>query len=565
MKNREKKHWFWGSVADFKPLFYRVGLAAAMINLLSVASSIFIMVVYDRVIPNAAYQSLYALTAGMIVVLIFDFILKNMRAWFIDLTAQEIDLTVGEDIYRKVLAAPLDKVSGPVGGLANTIRGFDQVREFFTSATLALVVDLPFVFLFVFVIYLISGPLAIIPLLAIPIVIGVGLLVQPFIEKHAIKAAETGKSKYSLIIESLSGLETIKTINSSDIFVSRYKETVEDGADSTRSSKVLSQLATNSASTAQLMSLVSIVFYGTFLIDEGVISMGAMVAAVLLSSRALAPLALIANLFGRLNNSRTAYRELDLLMKSVDKKENINQGIKVEKLGLIECSRIGFSYPEASLPSLIEVSASIKPGERIAIMGRNGSGKTTFMKLCAGMFKPTQGVITFDKLGLNEIDTTQFYLKLSVVLQDIYLFSGSIRENVIMGRDHIDDDILRQSIDCSGVNDFLPRIPGGLEHVLSDRGQSLSAGQRQSIALARALVNQPEVLLLDEPTSALDLNSEQSFVERLKGFLVDTTLITITHRLPVLELVDRIIVMADGKIALDGPKSEVLEKLQNKQ
>ena len=565
MKNREKKHWFWGSVADFKPLFYRVGLAAAMINLLSVASSIFIMVVYDRVIPNAAYQSLYALTAGMIVVLIFDFILKNMRAWFIDLTAQEIDLTVGEDIYRKVLAAPLDKVSGPVGGLANTIRGFDQVREFFTSATLALVVDLPFVFLFVFVIYLISGPLAIIPLLAIPIVIGVGLLVQPFIEKHAIKAAETGKSKYSLIIESLSGLETIKTINSSDIFVSRYKETVEDGADSTRSSKVLSQLATNSASTAQLMSLVSIVFYGTFLIDEGVISMGAMVAAVLLSSRALAPLALIANLFGRLNNSRTAYRELDLLMKSVDKKENINQGIKVEKLGLIECSRIGFSYPEASLPSLIEVSASIKPGERIAIMGRNGSGKTTFMKLCAGMFKPTQGVITFDKLGLNEIDTTQFYLKLSVVLQDIYLFSGSIRENIIMGRDHIDDDILRQSIDCSGVNDFLPRIPGGLEHVLSDRGQSLSAGQRQSIALARALVNQPEVLLLDEPTSALDLNSEQSFVERLKGFLVDTTLITITHRLPVLELVDRIIVMADGKIALDGPKNEVLEKLQNKQ
>ena len=565
MKNREKKHWFWGSVADFKPLFYRVGLAAAMINLLSVASSIFIMVVYDRVIPNAAYQSLYALTAGMIVVLIFDFILKNMRAWFIDLTAQEIDLTVGEDIYRKVLAAPLDKVSGPVGGLANTIRGFDQVREFFTSATLALVVDLPFVFLFVFVIYLISGPLAIIPLLAIPIVIGVGLLVQPFIEKHAIKAAETGKSKYSLIIESLSGLETIKTINSSDIFVSRYKETVEDGADSTRSSKVLSQLATNSASTAQLMSLVSIVFYGTFLIDEGVISMGAMVAAVLLSSRALAPLALIANLFGRLNNSRTAYRELDLLMKSVDKKENINQGIKVEKLGLIECSRIGFSYPESSLPSLIEVSASIKPGERIAIMGRNGSGKTTFMKLCAGMFKPTQGVITFDKLGLNEIDTTQFYLKLSVVLQDIYLFSGSIRENIIMGRDHIDDDILRQSIDCSGVNDFLPRIPGGLEHVLSDRGQSLSAGQRQSIALARALVNQPEVLLLDEPTSALDLNSEQSFVERLKGFLVDTTLITITHRLPVLELVDRIIVMADGKIALDGPKNEVLEKLQNKQ
>ena len=565
MMVNNKEHWFWGSIANYKPLFLRVALAATMINFLSIASSIFIMVVYDRVIPNAAYQSLYALTAGMIVVLIFDFVLKNMRAWFIDLTAQQIDLTVGEDIYRKVLAAPLDKVSGSVGGLANTIRGFDQVREFFTSATLALVVDLPFVFLFVFVIYLISGPLAVIPLLAIPLVIGVGLLVQPFIEKHAKKAAETGKSKYSLLIESLSGLETIKTVNSADVFLSRYQDTVEDGSESNRASKVLSQLATNSASSAQLLCLVSIVFYGTFLIDQGVISMGAMVAAVWLSSRPLAPLGLIANLFGRLNNSRTAYRDLDQLMKLVDKSENGNQGIKVEKLGSIEWSRMAFSYPDSSLPSLIEVSASIKSGERIAIMGRNGSGKTTLIKLCAGMFKPTQGVITYDKLGLTEIDETQFYSKLSVVLQDIYLFSGTIRENIIMGRDDVDDEVLRRTIDCSGVNDFLPRIPGGLECVLADRGQSLSAGQRQSIALARALVTEPEVLLLDEPTSALDLNSEQSFVERLKTFLKETTLITVTHRLPVLELVDRIIVLADGKIALDGPKNEVLEKLQTKQ
>ena len=558
-----KKHWFWGSVANFKSLFLRIGLAATMINLLSVASSIFIMVVYDRVIPNSAFQSLYALTAGMAVVLIFDFVLKNMRAWFIDLTAQQIDLTVGEDIYREVLAAPLEKVSGSVGGLANTIRGFDQVREFFTSATLALVVDLPFVFLFVLVIYLISGPLAIVPLMAIPIVIGVGLIVQPFIAKHAEKAAETGKSKYSLIIESLTGLETIKTVNSSDIFLSRYKETVEDGAESSRSSKVLSQLATNSASSAQLLSLVSIVFYGTFLIDEGIISMGAMVAAVLLSSRALAPLALIASLFGRLNNTRTAYRELDNLMQEVQVTDH-NQGINVEQLGQMEWSRIGFSYPNATLPSLIEITATIKPGERIAIMGRNGSGKTTLLKLCAGMFQPTQGVITFDKLGLSEIDKTKFYSKLSIVLQDIYLFSGTIRENIIMARAGIEDDLLLQVIEWSGVNDFLPRIPGGLEHVLTDRGQSLSAGQRQSIALARALANQPEILLMDEPTSALDLNSEQAFVQKLKPVLNNTTMITVTHRLPMLELVDRIIVLADGKIAIDGSKDEVLEKLKVK-
>ena len=557
-----RQHWFWGSVANFKSLFVRIGLAAVMINLLSVASSIFIMVVYDRVIPNAAFPSLYALTGGMIIVLIFDFLLKNMRAWFIDLTGQEIDLQVGEDIYRRVLQAPLDKVAGPVGGLANTIRGFDQVREFFTSATLALVVDLPFVFLFVFVIYLISGPLAIIPLCAIPIVIGVGIIVQPFIARHAEKAAETGKSKYSLIIESLAGLDTIKTVNSSDIFLSKYQDTVNAGAESIRLSKVLSQLATNSASSAQLLSLVGIVFYGTFLIDQGIVSMGAMVAAVLLSSRALAPLAMIANLFGRLNNTRTAYRQLDQLMQSVELEQQTDLGIKVKYLGQIVWSRIGFNYPNATVPSLIEISASIEPGERIAIMGRNGSGKTTLIKLTAGMFQASQGAITYDNLGANEIEAITFREKLSVVLQEIYLFAGSIRENVLMGRENIDDQDLLQALECSGVNNFLPRIPGGLDAVLADRGQSLSAGQRQAIALARALVNKPEVLLMDEPTAALDLNSEQSFVQHLQPLLDGKTLITVTHRLPVLELVDRIIVLADGKIALDGPKDKVLEQLK---
>jgi len=290
--------------------------------------------------------------------------------------------------------------------------------------------------------------------------------------------------------------------------------------------------------------------------------MGAMVAAVLLSSRALAPLAMIASLFGRLNNTRTAYRQLDQLMQSVELEREANTGIKVQKLGPIVWSRIGFNYPNATVPSLLEISASIEPGERIAIMGRNGSGKTTLIKLTAGMFQPSQGALTFDRLGANEIELSTFRKKLSVVLQDIYLFAGSIRENVLMGRENIEDADLLQALECSGVNDFLPRIPGGLDAVLTDRGKSLSAGQRQAIALARALVNNPEVLLMDEPTAALDLNSEQSFVRQLQPLLDGKTLITVTHRLPVLELVDRIIVLADGKIALDGPKDKVLQQLQ---
>jgi len=275
-----------------------------------------------------------------------------------------------------------------------------------------------------------------------------------------------------------------------------------------------------------------------------------------------AKLAMIAALFGRLNNTRTAYRQLDQLMQSVELEQETNTGIKVQNLGQIVWSRIGFNYPNATVPSLLEISASIEPGERIAIMGRNGSGKTTLIKLTAGMFQPSQGALTFDKLGANEIELSTFRKKLSVVLQDIYLFAGSIRENVLMGRENIEDADLLQALECSGVNDFLPRIPGGLDAVLTDRGQSLSAGQRQAIALARALVNNPEVLLMDEPTSALDLNSEQSFVRHLQPMLDGKTLITVTHRLPVLELVDRIIVLAEGKIALDGPKDKVLQQLQ---
>ena len=292
--------------------------------------------------------------------------------------------------------------------------------------------------------------------------------------------------------------------------------------------------------------------------------MGAMVAAVLLSSRALAPLGLIANLFGRLNNTKTAYNELDQLMQKVDTGQADKLGIKVESLGQIVWSRVGFNYPNASVPSLVEINATINPGEKIAIMGRNGSGKTTLIKLCTGIIQPTQGVITFDKLAVNEIDSKTLHSKISVVLQDINLFAGTIRDNILMGRDGINDSILMQAIDCSGVNDFLTKIPGGLDAILMDRGQSLSAGQRQAIAIARALINQPEILLMDEPTAALDLNSEQAFVKKLKPLIKDSTLIAVTHRLPVLELVDRIIVLADGKIAIDGPKEDVLEKLKAK-
>ena len=563
MSEQKANHWFKAAFSENKNLYSRVLLASAMVNLLSVASSIFIMVVYDRVIPNAAYSSLFALTFGMAIVVVFDFILKNLRSWYIDLAGQDLDLGVGEEIYYRLLHSPIGSIDNSVGSFANTFKEFDALKQFFASATIALLVDLPFVFLFVLVIYLIAGPLAIIPLSVIPIILIIGIAVQPFIEKHSKTVSEMNQSKYSLLVESLGGLDAIQTNNSSSLFIDRYRNSVKDGSSSSRKSKVLSQLATNSASSAQLISLVGIIFYGTYLIDSGEVSMGAMVAAVLLSSRALSPLAQVANLFGRLNHAKTAYKKIDLLMNTISDRSNNNEGMKVQTLGNLEIKNLSFFYLNSSIPSINQLTTQIKEGEKIAVMGKNGSGKTTLIKLISGIYTPTQGSLSFNHLNIDEIDQDTFREKLAVVLQDFQLFSGSIKENIVMGRNWIEDKAIQNAIELSGLNSFLNTIPGGLEYILSDKGKSLSRGQMQSIALARAIVGNPEVLLLDEPTASLHINSEKDLLENLNlgGF---KTIIVVTHRMSMLELVDRIIVLANGSVVLDGEKDEVLMKLRQK-
>ena len=558
MNNR---HWFKTAFGANKNLYSKVILASVMINLLSVASSIFIMVVYDRVIPNAAYSSLFALTIGMTIVVIFDFILKNLRSWFIDLAGQDLDLSVGEDIYNRILNAPMDKLNSSVGNLANTFKEFDSLKEFFTSATIALIVDLPFVFLFILVIYLISGPLAIIPLSTVPIILIIGIVIQPFIARYSESLSQMNQSKYSLMIESLGAIDAIQTNDSSPLFIERYRSSVKEGSNASRKSKVLSQLATNSASSAQLISLVGIIFYGTYLIDAGTVSMGAMVAAVLLSSRALAPMAQVANLFGRLNTARTAYKKIDQLMQSIKTQSKEDDGIIIQELGDLELRNLSFSYFDAKTQSLSQINLVIKEGERVAIMGRNGSGKTTLIKLLSGLYMPTQGSLTYNKLPIEQINKNIYRKKLAVVLQDFQLFSGSIKDNILMGREWIEENEIETALESSGTKNFLHMIPGGIESKLSDRGQSLSTGQRQSIALARALVGRPEILVLDESTSALDLNAEKDFLNNLDLSMLKT-LILVTHRLPMLELVDRIIILADGAIALDGKKEDVLKQLR---
>lgn len=556
------EHWFWSKVFFHKAIYWRVGLAGGMVNFLSIASSIFIMVVYDRVIPNGAFSSLYALTIGMLVVLIFDFVLRNLRAWFIDFAGQQIDCTVGKDIYGSVLGSYTSRLKASIGGLANTIKDFDLVKDFFTSASLALVIDLPFILLFIGVIYLIAGPLAFIPMIMVPLVIGIGFLVQPTLNRISETLTTNTKSKHSVVVESLSGLESIHTTGSHDLFTGRYQEAIDQSSDLTRKSKMLSQLALNIATSAQQLSLVLIIFYGTFLIYSGDISMGAMIAAVLLSSRCLGPLGQIAGLFGRLHASKAAYEKLDELMSECKSHNpNLNaDSISPDTLGDLEYKNLSFGYEE-NQQCIQSLNLTIKQGDKVAILGKNGSGKSTLLKLAAGLLESNHGNIQYSGLPISQISKTALNQKISIQLQDIHLFSGSLKENIFLGRDWINDESLKSALDISGVSNFLHLLPGGLDAQLADRGMSLSGGQRQSIALARTLIADSEIVMLDEPTASMDLNTEQMFTQKLTEATEGKTIIVATHRLPVVNAVDRVIVLSEGKVVLDEPREAALKKL----
>ena len=496
-------HWFWSAFLEHKSIYTKVMLAATMVNFMSVGSSIFIMVVYDRVVPNSAYESLYALTMGMALIIVFDYILKMLRAYFIDYAGEFVDKRVGNTIFDRLLQAPTTVVTGPVGATANTFKEFDQVRDFFTSATLSLVVDIPFIFIFIFVIYIISGPLAVIPLVAVPVVLIIGIAIQPFLARVSTEIGNHNQEKQSVLVETIGAIESVKVLGGGKLVKDRWQKAATEHSTSSRISRSLASIAVNAAQSAQQICLVSIVFYGVFLVRDGTVSMGAMVAAVLLSSRTLAPLAQIANLFGRFNNARTAYYRLSEFMeetKELEENEQKKSTVRRPELKDLEFRSLAFRYPDKQVDTLENINLKITQGEKIAILGRNGSGKTTLVKLAAGLFNATDGIVMYDGVDTQQIHNDDLARSIGIVLQDVQLFSGSIIENITMGREGITQEDVVEASKISGLDDFLGKMPGGYELVLQDKGNGLSGGQKQAIALTRAIVHRPSHYIFDEPT-----------------------------------------------------------------
>lgn len=549
-------HWFWSTLAENRWAYGQVVLAAVLANILGLSTSLFIMVVYDRVLPNEAIESLIALTVGVGIALIFDFLIKSLRAGFIDRAGQRADMAMGRRIFDQILDLQMRARKGSTGALASTLREFESLRDFFTSATLVAVVDLPFIFMFIFVIWIVGGPLALVPALAVPFVLIIGIAVQPILSRLAEKSFADGQSKQGVLVETLSGLETIKAAGAQRRMRARWEDAIARQSDHGLRSRAVTQFAINATAFAQQAAQVMIVFYGVFLITAGTASMGALIASVILTGRCLAPLAQLAQTLTRFNQARMSYRSLDALMQAESERPEGRAWISRPKLdGQIRFDNVSFAYPDQSNDALRDVSFMIEPGEKVAILGRIGSGKSTVARLMLGLYQPRAGAVLVDGIDIRQIDPGDLRRNMGSVLQDVWLFTGTIRENIAIGAMRPRDADIITAAQIAGVEDFVKRHPAGYDLMLAERGEGLSGGQKQAITLARALVGRPPMLLMDEPTSSMDVQNEAAVIARLKTELADRTLVIVTHRTSLLDLVDRVIVIDQGRVAADGPKS----------
>ncbi len=555
----QSDHWFRSALVANRWSYLQVVLAAAVANLLGLTTSIFIMVVYDRVLPNEAVESLVALTVGVAIALGFDFAIRTLRAGFIDRAGQNADLSMGRAIFDRVLSVRLAARSGSIGATAASLREFEMVRDFFTSASLVAIVDLPFILLFISVIYLIGGPLAVVPMVAVPVVFLVALATQPFLSKLAERSFADSQSKQSVLVEALSGLETIKAARAESRMKAKWDRALAAQAEHGVRSRAISQFALNATAFVQQVSQIAIVFYGVFLIMDGSVSMGALIASVILTGRALTPLAQIAQTLTRITQTRTAYRAIDRMMQAESERPHGRRYLVRDRVeGRVSFHKVNFSYPGASEPSIDGVDFEIAAGEKVAILGPIGSGKSTLARLILGLYQPGSGAVRVDGTDIRQIDPGDLRRNVGSALQDAWLFTGTLRENITLGAMHAGDTEVLEAATVAGVEEFAARLPDGYDLVVGERGEGLSGGQRQSVALARALVGRPPVLLLDEPTSAMDVMTEKAVIRRLKEHTADRTLIVITHRPSLLELVDRVIVLGQGKVVADGPKDRIV-------
>ncbi|WP_299940498.1 type I secretion system permease/ATPase [Sulfurimonas sp.] len=559
----ENHHWFWGTLSYFSGVYIDVVVASFLINLFVMATPIFTLNVYDRVVPNNATDTLWVFATGIIVIYIFDIVLKFLRSYFLENAAKKSDVIMSSMIYEHVLNLKIASKPRSVGSFASNLKDFDSIRGFFTSSSIATIIDLPFTIIFLFITYIIGGWLIAIPIMSALVIIIYSVIIEKPMRHSVQSTYEASAHKNSVLIESLTALETIKALGISGQYQWKWEEATGDVAQKGLRSKILSNSISTFVNFIIQLNSVALVIGGVYAIGEKSLTMGGLIAVVMLGSRMLAPLGQVAALIANFQQTKTAYDAINNIMKlAVEREEAKNFVQRPSFKGKIEFRHVSFIYPNTDNKILDNVSFIINPGESVGIIGTNGSGKTTIEKLVLGLYEPTEGSILIDGIDIKQIDPADLRQNISYVPQDIILFQGTLKENIVLRSPGASDEDILSVAKLSGVNDFVDIHPMGYDMPIGERGDGLSGGQKQSISIARAFIHQAPIILLDEPTNSMDSTHESHFIRALNDYKKDHTMLLISHKNILLALTQRLILLDRGKVILDGAHDDVVKQLQ---
>ena len=558
----KQKHWFWSTLKLSIPIYRDVLIASFLINLFVLATPLFTMNVYDRVIPNNAEETLMVFTIGIVLVYVLDFFLKFTRSYLLELAGKKSDIIMSSIIFEKVLDLKMAEHPPSVGSFANNLKDFESVRSFFTTATMTAVIDLPFAIIFLAVIYYIGGALVLVPIVTIFLILGYSLIIRKPLRESIEASYEASAKKNGILIETLQNIETVKTMRMNGKKQWEWEESTGEIAEKNLKSRLLSASIPNVTNLFIQLNTVFVVVFGVYLIKEFELTMGGLIAIVILTSRTVAPIGQAAALISNYSDAKTAYDTLnEIISREVERPAGQEFVERPKFKGKIEFKDVCFNYPGTEVPALTNVSFVINPGEKVALIGRIGSGKSTIAKLILKLYEPTAGKILIDDIDIAQIDPADLRRFISYVPQDVHLFKGTIKENIVSSEQHPDVGDIIYAAQVSGVEEFVQTHPLGYDMPIGERGAGLSGGQRQSVGIARALIQESSIMIMDEPSNAMDQTTEKNLMKRLKKELKEQTVLIITQKMGLLDMVERVIVMHNSKVLLDDKKDLVIKQL----
>ena len=559
----KQKHWFWSTLKLSIPIYRDVLIASFLINLFVLATPLFTMNVYDRVIPNNAEETLMVFTIGIVLVYILDFFLKFTRAYLLELAGKKSDIIMSSIIFEKVLDLKMAEHPPSVGSFANNLKDFESVRSFLTTATLTAIIDLPFAVIFLAVIYYIGGVLVFVPITTIFLILIYSLIIRKPLRESIESSHEASAKKNGILIETLQNIETVKTMRMNGKKQWEWEESTGEIAEKNLKSRLLSSSIPSVTNLFIQLNTVFVVVFGVYLIKEFELTMGGLIAIVILTSRTVAPIGQAAALITNYSDAKTAYDTLnEIVSREVERPAGKEFVERPKFQGKIEFKDVSFNYPGTEVPALSNVSFVIHPGEKVALIGRIGSGKSTIAKLILKLYEPTSGKILIDDIDISQIDPADLRRFVSYIPQDIHLFKGTIKDNIVSSEQHPDVEDIINAAQVSGVDEFVRTHPLGYDMPIGERGAGLSGGQRQSVGIARALIQKSSIMIMDEPSNAMDQTTEKRLMDNLQKELKDQTVVIITQKLVLLDIVDRVLVMHNSKVLLDGKKEDVIKQLR---